>query len=924
MYEKDEQGRRRLLVHKRGRFLYRLTGRAREQTASYYTPESLTKVVVKYALKELIPDDMPAKRILQLTVCEPAMGSAAFLNEAVNQLAKKYLDRRQKELRKRIPRRDYSRELQKVKHFIADRNVFGIDLNPVAVELAEVSLWLNCIVEDGHVPWFGYQLHAGNSLIGARRQVYGSKELIKGVKKKDLWFNREPDRVGQGGLATRPADGVYHFLLPDPGMASYKDKFVKQLVPETIDWLRKWKREFCKPFESDDIKVLKTLSAAVDKLWALHIEQIANEREETADDIGVWGRKQTVRRTRNAWKEKIRSQGLFGSQAFTASPYQRLKLAMDYWCALWFWPLEADLPPPTRNEFLNEVSVVLTADERIADASPGQTDLLFGEEYADHAARLASRIVSETGTLDLDELFKRFPRLAFVDRLAGELRFLHWELLFADILGSETGGFDLVLGNPPWIKVEWDERGVIGDAHPVVELRKFTAPRLREERERVFRIRPDLCEPYLREYSSAEATQNYLGGVQNYPLLKGIQTNLFKCFLPQVWNVLRKQGVAGFLHPEGLYDDPNGGPLRTAMYSRLRSHFQFQNMKKLFPIGGTRIFSINVYGPPQSEPRFRHIANLFVPATVDACFDHGGNGPVPGIKDSEDNYETAGHFRRIINVGINELTSFAKALDSQGTPSVQARLPALHSVELMGVMRRFSEQSRRLRDLKGQYTCSRIWDETGAQNNGTIRRETRFPSYPTEWILSGPHFFVGNPFYKTPREGCASKGDYDCIDLTMIPSDYLPRTNYVLACSGENFKQLIPNIIWETNDVNLGKNVSNYYRQVSRKMVGPANERTLNSAIIHNGPTYVDSVIGTTFRNHSDLLDFHSLCLSIPLDGYFKIAGIINIHGCSSSTNSHSETRIGDKECTTPENALSELLDNSLQCSLEIGMEISL
>ena len=76
---------------------------------------------------------------------------------------------------------------------------------------------------------------------------------------------------------------------------------------------------------------------------------------------------------------------------------------------------------------------------------------------------LAQRIVNETGMLDMDELLKRFPRLAFVDRLAGELRFLHWELLFSDILRGETGGFDLVLGNPPWIKVEWDQLGVIGD-----------------------------------------------------------------------------------------------------------------------------------------------------------------------------------------------------------------------------------------------------------------------------------------------------------------------------------------------------------------------------------------------------------------------------------------------------------------------------
>jgi type II restriction/modification system DNA methylase subunit YeeA len=73
------------------------------------------------------------------------MGSAAFLNEAVNQLSDAYLERKQTELRRRIPHDDYPKELQKVRMVLADRNVFGVDLNPVAVELAEVSLWLNAI-----------------------------------------------------------------------------------------------------------------------------------------------------------------------------------------------------------------------------------------------------------------------------------------------------------------------------------------------------------------------------------------------------------------------------------------------------------------------------------------------------------------------------------------------------------------------------------------------------------------------------------------------------------------------------------------------------------------------------------------------------------------------------------------------------------
>lgn len=128
----------------KGSFIYRLAGRDRESSASYYTPESLTKCLVKYTLKELLKDKT-ADDILTLRICEPAMGSAAFLNEAINQLSEAYLTLKQEEKRERISHEDYLQERQKVKMLLADRNVYGIDLNPVAVEVAEVSLWLNSI-----------------------------------------------------------------------------------------------------------------------------------------------------------------------------------------------------------------------------------------------------------------------------------------------------------------------------------------------------------------------------------------------------------------------------------------------------------------------------------------------------------------------------------------------------------------------------------------------------------------------------------------------------------------------------------------------------------------------------------------------------------------------------------------------------------
>ena len=238
VHDTDELGHQKLRVYPRDTFIYRQAGRDREKSASYYTPQELTRCVVKYALKELLKDKK-ADEILSLTLVEPAMGSAAFLNEAVNQLAEAYLERKQAETKRRIPHDDYAMELQKTRMFIADRNVFGVDKNPVATELAEVSLWLNAIYGEpakegekpspAHVPWFGYQLFTGNSLVGARREVYPVSALKRGAK--PLWYERAPRRLDPQKPDRKP-DEIYHFLLPDNGMADYTDEVAKQLYPD--------------------------------------------------------------------------------------------------------------------------------------------------------------------------------------------------------------------------------------------------------------------------------------------------------------------------------------------------------------------------------------------------------------------------------------------------------------------------------------------------------------------------------------------------------------------------------------------------------------------------------------------------------------------------------------------------------------------
>ena len=211
VYREDPlTGERRQLRHPRGSFVFRLSGRDRQRSASYYTPEVLTRCVVKHALAELLDQDgpTPAQRILELTVCEPALGSGAFLNEAINQLARAYLERRQAELKQTIAPDDYPAELQKVKAHLALHQCYGVDLNQTAVELAEVSLWLNVMHPGLRGPWFGLHLRRGNSLIGARRAVYNLAALAKEQLK---WLDTPPqDRP----LAGRPDRGWGDLPLP--------------------------------------------------------------------------------------------------------------------------------------------------------------------------------------------------------------------------------------------------------------------------------------------------------------------------------------------------------------------------------------------------------------------------------------------------------------------------------------------------------------------------------------------------------------------------------------------------------------------------------------------------------------------------------------------------------------------------------------
>jgi hypothetical protein len=897
VHDTDENGLKKLRKYPAGTFIYRLAGRDREKTASYYTPQVLTRCLVKYALKELLKDKT-ADGILKLTVVEPAMGSAAFLNEAVNELSEAYLERRQMDLKRRIPHDQYATELQKVRMYIADRNVFGVDLNPIATELAEVSLWLNAIcgepAEDGappkpaRVPWLGYQLFTGNSLMGTRREVYSAAQLRKGAS--PAWHETAPRRLDPQAPNRKP-DEIYHFLLPDPGIANYTDRVAKQLYKDDFKRLKEWRKEFVRPLEQYEIERLLELSAAIDELWDRHTKRLAQDRVATEDPFAIWPAKdEAIKTTSREAKEAIRKQGLLNEDDDVATAYRQLKLAMDYWCALWFWPITKSASLPSREQWWLEVGAILEgnivdiereleidlgAKPAAAPVQPSKKPDLFQESNARTTIPEVT-LIDKYGQLRISKLRRTFPRITDVEAITRDRRFMHWELTFSDIF-ARYGGFDLVVGNPPWINVEWNEAGILGEADPRVAIRKLNATELARQRGEAFSNFSGLQTAWTSELEEAQASQNFFKSSQNYPLLKKLRTNLFKCFLPLGWKLIQPNGVVGFLHPEGVYDDPAGGMLRESLYLRLRTHLQFQNAKMLFPIAHRKTYSINIYGNPNRQPAFDHISNLFVPSTVDEIFAHDGSGLPGGLKTEKNTWNTDGHADRLVHVDEKLLGVFANLYDDPETPPLRARLPAVHAAKLANVIRKMATQHRRLADLGDKYFTTQHWNEKLQKDDGTIirsaNREAVFAKTPSDLIVSGPHFFLANAFNKTPRAICSEKGHYDSLDLETLPDDYLPRTNYRPMEDRAEYQRRTPRVNWIEPGAPAAKPVTSYYRFVARRRIGSASERTLISAIVPPGVAHIHPVLSVAFGSQHHLIHFFGITCSITADYLIKSSG---------------------------------------------------
>lgn len=908
---KDEEGHD--IIHPRGKFIYRLNGRDRKKSASFYTPEVLTKSTVKYTLKPIVEKlergEIKASDLLQMKILEPAMGAAAFQNEVINQLAVLYLQFRKQEVGETIDPLQYPNELQKVKAFIATSNVYGVDLNATAIELGKLSLWLNVMHKDMEVPFFSNRLAEGNAVIGAWLKVYKKSDVMRtivGQRAYDKkWWEAPTHRIHfSDSRLERHYTEVYHFLLPVQDMLGILNaklptfsKEEEQKLKEKKKVMANIRKSWLKGITGEEYKQLERISRKIDVLLKKYVEFQMGVAEYANNGYAVWkyAGKRTLPFETNAQREE------FDDQRYRKdSAYMKLKAVMDYWCSLFFWEYKDFADLPTRQEYWDDIERVLDVDMK--EASPkvrfsnagktGEEDLFlpkqgridFDAEEEESAAKiqsleyyLAEMGNKQTNKLQLEEAYSE-RRFDIVKELAKRYHFFHPMLEFLEVFWLRDG-FDIICGNPPWEKWSYEQQEVIGEKYPEVLIREDSATDVEHALEMYFQNATikSMC---MMEQVEATCSATFMNSFACYPLLVGQQADLYKNVLTNCFDLLSEKGYLGMLHPESVYDDAKGQPLRKVMYRRLQYHFQYQNALNLFPIAHRRKYSANIYTGLKDEISFDSISNLFHPKTVDDCYMHNGQGICEGIKGKDGKWNLAGHKNRIVHYNAKYIKLLSDTFEDGRYPDC-AKLVSVHNNEMLGILDKISNYERKVSSVRNKITV--CFDETGAPKEGLIKDVRSHTCYPSmencEMIYNAPQFYVSNPVYQTPKEVSLKKGDFNIVDLEKISDEYIQRTKYLpLVGNYRSLSTFNAFVIGQDEHGNdIYDSLLDHYKVGFRKMVNLSGERSLICAVLPRRTAHIHGVISISFLDRNYTVDMAALCSSIVMDFYWKTIATQNI-----------------------------------------------
>lgn len=225
----------------------------RKATGTYYTPDYIVQYIVKNtleplckeiheskkvqtAIKKTIQDNSFAEEVLKLKVLDPAMGSGHFLVRATEFLAEQILYHPTTLLQVETVPKGLSHEQAEISYWrrkVVESCVYGVDLNPLAVELAKLSLWLTCITTDQPLSFLDHHLRVGNSLIGAKLADLGS--LSKGKTSKQFLFSFGPDLPKAVSEAIRTLKEIGEIESRDIQIVKNKEERWRKEVLEKLE-----------------------------------------------------------------------------------------------------------------------------------------------------------------------------------------------------------------------------------------------------------------------------------------------------------------------------------------------------------------------------------------------------------------------------------------------------------------------------------------------------------------------------------------------------------------------------------------------------------------------------------------------------------------------------------------------------------------
>ncbi|MFY9658731.1 MAG: N-6 DNA methylase [Methylocystis sp.] len=306
-----------------GTVYLRAWGGQRKSTGSYYTPQVIAEYLVREALAPQIPGKASSE-LLELSVCDPAMGSGGFLVAATKFLGDAYYETQITE--GLLDPDDPLAADHRVAAWrtVAEHCIYGVDMNPMAVELAKVSLWLTTLAYDRPLSFFDHHLRCGNSLLGA------------------------PLRGHAGNLAGDRIAVIPRNALDDV------DKESTVVEKTLLKRARERNTAELRALERGQLGLF-----GIDVVGPLH-EYAKARAELTLDD--------PTQSARDAAERNHRKERML--QDLTHDPrsrFYRLKQICDLWMAAWFWPHDADVEPPSTGELRQAASDLWTQGQATSD-----------------------------------------------------------------------------------------------------------------------------------------------------------------------------------------------------------------------------------------------------------------------------------------------------------------------------------------------------------------------------------------------------------------------------------------------------------------------------------------------------------------------------------------------------------------------------